>query len=305
MAALGADETASIRVTVDPGPAGIEAGAREARYAALAQLAEHFGADVGAARAHPRRPGRDGAARPGPRLRRPVAAGDARATFRDRGDRAGSPGRCSDLTRAADRGGLPGRRHRVVGRTRTTTTRASPAPASGTRCCRCSSASSGPGSPRRSRARASSCARTWTSSSRSSSTAYDRARVRRRDRPGRRSTTPARRSAPACVRRAAIEAGAIASELTRAHVLAVLAPARHHGEKEIQLPGHVTAYADGEVLRFRPDQFRIVRDRIGRSDAGFDRPNVSDYPEFGRSEGGGEQARGWSRGRGRSRAGCR
>lgn len=44
MAALGADETATIRVTVDPGPSGIEAGAREARYAALSQLAEHFGA---------------------------------------------------------------------------------------------------------------------------------------------------------------------------------------------------------------------------------------------------------------------
>lgn len=44
MAALGVDETASIRVTVDPGPGGIEAGAREARYAALGQLAAHFGA---------------------------------------------------------------------------------------------------------------------------------------------------------------------------------------------------------------------------------------------------------------------
>lgn len=46
MAALGADETASIRVTVDPGPYGVEAGAREARYAALVQLATHFAADV-------------------------------------------------------------------------------------------------------------------------------------------------------------------------------------------------------------------------------------------------------------------
>jgi tRNA(Ile)-lysidine synthase len=45
MASLGVDETASIRVTVDPGPMGIEAGAREARYAALSQLAEHFRAD--------------------------------------------------------------------------------------------------------------------------------------------------------------------------------------------------------------------------------------------------------------------
>jgi tRNA(Ile)-lysidine synthase len=40
MAAMGADETATVRVTVDPGPAGIEAGAREARYAAISQLAE-------------------------------------------------------------------------------------------------------------------------------------------------------------------------------------------------------------------------------------------------------------------------
>lgn len=46
MAALGVDETAAIRVTVDPGPAGIEAGAREARYAALSQLAQHFGAEM-------------------------------------------------------------------------------------------------------------------------------------------------------------------------------------------------------------------------------------------------------------------
>lgn len=46
MAALGVDETASIRVTVDTGPAGVEAGAREARYAALSQLAEHFAAEM-------------------------------------------------------------------------------------------------------------------------------------------------------------------------------------------------------------------------------------------------------------------
>ncbi|HET8561601.1 MAG TPA: tRNA lysidine(34) synthetase TilS [Marmoricola sp.] len=50
MAALGVDETATVRVTVDPGPRGLEAGAREARYAALGQLAVHFGAhaDAGA-----------------------------------------------------------------------------------------------------------------------------------------------------------------------------------------------------------------------------------------------------------------
>ncbi len=44
MAELGSDETAAIRVTVDPGPRGLEAGARHARYAALGHLAQHFGA---------------------------------------------------------------------------------------------------------------------------------------------------------------------------------------------------------------------------------------------------------------------
>lgn len=46
MAAMGADETASVRVTVDPGPSGIEAGARQARYAALDHLASHLEADL-------------------------------------------------------------------------------------------------------------------------------------------------------------------------------------------------------------------------------------------------------------------
>lgn len=46
MATLGADETASIRVHVDVAAGGVEAGAREARYAALGQLATHFGADA-------------------------------------------------------------------------------------------------------------------------------------------------------------------------------------------------------------------------------------------------------------------
>lgn len=44
MAKMGAHETASIRVSVDATAIGVEAGAREARYAALAQLATHFGA---------------------------------------------------------------------------------------------------------------------------------------------------------------------------------------------------------------------------------------------------------------------
>lgn len=44
MAELGADETASARVQVDPAGLGPEAAARRARYAVLEQMREHFGA---------------------------------------------------------------------------------------------------------------------------------------------------------------------------------------------------------------------------------------------------------------------
>ena len=44
MAQLGADETASARVQVDPAGLGVEAAARRARYAVLEQLREHFAA---------------------------------------------------------------------------------------------------------------------------------------------------------------------------------------------------------------------------------------------------------------------
>src|SRR3954471_7076911 len=44
MAGLGADETASARVRVEGGGRGPEAAAREARYAVLDELAQHFGA---------------------------------------------------------------------------------------------------------------------------------------------------------------------------------------------------------------------------------------------------------------------
>jgi tRNA(Ile)-lysidine synthase len=44
MAGLGADETATARVVVETGGRGTEAAAREARYAVLDQMTEHFGA---------------------------------------------------------------------------------------------------------------------------------------------------------------------------------------------------------------------------------------------------------------------
>ena len=46
MAQLGADETVAVRVTVDPGDRGIEAAAREARYAVLAEVASRLGSRV-------------------------------------------------------------------------------------------------------------------------------------------------------------------------------------------------------------------------------------------------------------------
>lgn len=46
MAAMGADETASARVTVEAAGRGTEAAAREARYAVLDQMTEHFGATL-------------------------------------------------------------------------------------------------------------------------------------------------------------------------------------------------------------------------------------------------------------------
>ncbi len=54
------------------------------------------------------------------------------------------------------------------------------------------------------------------------------------------------------IRRAAVDAGAIATETTRGHVLSVAAMAlAPGGGKQIQLPGHVTAYRTDTHLRFR------------------------------------------------------
>ena len=118
MAALGADETASARVEVEgggprPGGGGPRGAVRRPRGARRALRRRR-----GAARPHPRRPGRDRAARAGPRL---AAAGRW----------PGCAARFDALPPAAarrdprrHRDGLPGRGHRRAGTTRTTTTRA-------------------------------------------------------------------------------------------------------------------------------------------------------------------------------------
>jgi tRNA(Ile)-lysidine synthase len=54
------------------------------------------------------------------------------------------------------------------------------------------------------------------------------------------------------LRLAAVAAGAIDSELFHVHVRALLQLAEGNVRGDIQLPGHVTAYRDGDLLRFRP-----------------------------------------------------
>ena len=76
MRELGVAESVTARVHVEAPGIGPEAAAREARYAVLGQIAERFSAEGGAPRAHPRRPGRDGAARAGARIGWSLAAGD-------------------------------------------------------------------------------------------------------------------------------------------------------------------------------------------------------------------------------------
>ncbi len=248
MALLGADETASIRVTVDPGPAGIEAGAREARYAALQQLAVHFDADVvmlghtlddqaetvllGLAR------GSGGRSLQG-----------MRGWFRNEGDRAGFARPLLGLTRAVTEAACladgiewwedPQNADPRFARSRVRHT-----------VMPLLERELGPGI-------AEALARTGEQLREDMDflepfelDAFHRARTADGiDMEVIGDVGPAIRSR--AVRRAAIEAGAIASELTRAHVLAVLRLLDTKG-KEIQLPGHVTAYAEGEVLRFRP-----------------------------------------------------
>ncbi|WP_036227555.1 tRNA lysidine(34) synthetase TilS [Marmoricola sp. URHB0036] len=246
MAALGVDETASIRVTVDPGSWGIEAGAREARYAALSQLAAHFESGV-------------------------VLLGhtlDDQAETVLLGLARGSGGRSlqgmRDYFRDSEGVGFA---RPLVGLTRVQTESA----------CRAEGIEwwEDPQNtdPRFARSRvrhtvmpllerelgpgiAEALARTGEQLredvdfiERFELEAYARARtddgidMREIDGVG-----DAIRSR--CARRAAIDQGAIASELSRAHVLAVLGLLGHKG-KQIQLPGHVTAYAEDEVLHFR------------------------------------------------------
>jgi tRNA(Ile)-lysidine synthase len=247
MAALGADETASIRVTVDPGPWGIEAGAREARYAALGQLAQHFGSSL-------------------------VLLGhtlDDQAENVLLGLARGSGGRSLQGMRAyfRDDDGAAGFARPLLALTRATTEAA----------CTAEDITwwEDPHNtdPRFTRSRVRHTVLPMLERELGPGIAEALARTGEQLRADmdfiepfeleafRRASTDdgvdmdqiddvGEAIRTRVVRRAAIAAGAIASELSRAHVLAVLALLGQKG-KQIQLPGHVTAYADGEVLHFR------------------------------------------------------
>jgi tRNA(Ile)-lysidine synthase len=242
MALLGVDETASIRVTVDPGPAGIEAGAREARYAALAQMAAHFGAGV-------------------------VLLGH---TLDDQAETV-----LLGLTRGSGGRSLAGMRPRfddLFHRPLLAVTRAQTEAAclaediefwtdphnSDPRFTRSRvrhdvmpvlERELGPGVAQALARTAEQLREDMDLLEQYGREAHHRARTDDGiDMDVIDDVGPAIRTR--AVRLAAIAAGAIASELTRAHVLAILGLLGTRG-KQVQLPGHLTAYADGEVLHFR------------------------------------------------------
>jgi tRNA(Ile)-lysidine synthase len=246
MAALGVDETASIAVTVDPGPGGVEAGARHARYAALAQLAVHFGARtvllghtqddqaetvlLGLAR------GSGGRSLQG--MRRQFAEGDV-AFARPLLDLTRAETEAACRAEAIEWWSDP---HNEDPRFLRSRVRRSVLPVLEREL--------GPGVAEALARTADQLREDMDVLDSLADAAYERAQIPDGIDVG---TIP--EVAPAvlsrCVRRAAIDAGAIPSELTRAHVLAVLGLRGTRETKQVQLPGRVTAYAEGDVLRFR------------------------------------------------------
>lgn len=244
MADLGVDETATIRVTVDPGPAGIEAGAREARYAALGQLAEHFGAEVvllghtrddqaetvllGLAR------GSGGRSLSGMRARFDVdGIGFARPLLAV--TRAQTEASCSDEgiswwedPHNSDEGFARVRARRNV----LPVLESELGPGIAAALARTGDQLRADADFLDSYADLAS-AEVWTEDGISAAALAG--------------LPPA--IATRVVRQAAIEAGAIRTELTYEHVLAVLEAGNG---QQIQLPGHLTAYREGGVLRFGP-----------------------------------------------------
>ncbi|MGY2872976.1 tRNA(Ile)-lysidine synthase [Marmoricola sp. URHA0025 HA25] len=247
MAALGVDETASIRVTVDPGPAGVEAGAREARYAALSRLAEHFGASL-VLLGHTLDDQAESVLLGLTRGSGGRSLQGMRRSFRDPGGTVGFARPLLDLTRAQSEEACradgitwwddPQNADPRFTRSRV---RHTVMPALEREL--------GPGVAQALARTADQLRADMEFIESFALDAHRQARVEDGvDMLAIDDAGEAVRSR--VVRAAAIEAGAIPSELTHAHVRAVVGVLGSTG-KEIQLPGHVTAYAEGDLLRFR------------------------------------------------------
>ncbi|WP_310961484.1 tRNA lysidine(34) synthetase TilS [Nocardioides terrisoli] len=247
MALLGADETASIRVTVDARTGGVEAGAREARYAALGQLAEHFEARL-VLLGHTLDDQAETVLLGLTRGSGARSLQGMRRQYVEQGSRVGFARPLLDLTRAETEAACRAQGiewwtdpHNADPRFVRSRIRHTVMPTLEREL--------GPGI-------AAALARTAEQLREDLELidplvddAYQRARLDDGiDLDAVDGAGEAIRSR--LVRRAAVEAGATPSDLTRSHVLAMLRLVGTSG-KEVQLPGFVTAYAEGETLRFR------------------------------------------------------
>ena len=252
MAALGADETASARVQVEGGGRGSGGGRPRGAVRRARGDGRALRRGRRAARPHPRRPGRDGAARPDPRLRRPVAGRDAARASTT------TAGRCSTSTRDRHRDRLPGRGDRVLGRPAQQRPRATPGSGCARKVLPMLEDELGPGVAG-ALARTADQLRADMDAARRARrrTAYDEVRDRRRARGQGPRRPAAGRSARRVLRLAALDAGAHRPRSCSTSTWCALghAGAPAWRGSEVQLPGHVTAYraSGGRTgLRFRP-----------------------------------------------------
>ena len=248
MAALGADETMTIRVSVEAPGLGPEAAAREARYAALSQAAERLGAGLvllghtsddqaetvllGLARGSGGRSiagMRRGYAEGGVRFERPLL--DLTRAETEQACRAEGIDWWEDPHNSDPRFTRSRVRHRVLP---------------------VLEAELGPGVGRALARTADLLQEDLVALEELADEALEAARTGDRGLDTELLRTRPRAISTRVLHRAAISAGARPAELTKQHVDALLDLMQGPRGRELQLPGHVTAYRDGSTIRFRP-----------------------------------------------------